>query len=172
MTTGAGDTRPDDADRPTDPELDALMERLRTLGRIDDPPPLVDTLARAAFETRDLDAELAQLTTDSAVDQLALVRTAATTPRMLSFETAAVGIDLEIDHADDAVTVRGLVTGVDPDASGLTLMLDTADRRIPLSLDPHGWFRAADVPIGVLRVRLSVPGAAAVVTPGVSTRPD
>lgn len=174
MNAGAG---PAGLPEPTehdlaDPSLDALMDRLRVLAETDAPPPLVAVLARAAFETRDLDAELAVLTADSAVDELALVRGAdtATMPRMLSFETDAVGIELQIEHSGDTVAVRGLVTGIDETRPGIRLDLDTANGSIELAVDPHGWFSATDVSPGALRLRLHGAVGGPVTTPWISTR--
>jgi hypothetical protein len=175
MTAGTGPELPEPtAAELSDPGLDVLMDRLRALGERDAPPALVDTLARAAFETRDLDAELALLTGDSSVDAVALVRGTGTAvaPRMLSFETDTVGIELELDHTGDTVAVRGLITGIDPGRSGPALELDTGTERIPLAIDPHGWFRATDVPVGMLRLRLTGPDSGAVLTPWISTRSD
>lgn len=176
MNTGNGPTglpEPTDGEL-ADPGLDDLMNRLRRLGDGDPPPALVTTLARAAFETRDLDGELAVLTADSAFDELASVRTADTAvmPRMLSFETEAVGIELQIERAGRTVTVRGLITGVDPAGDGIELEADTPDRRIPLALDPHGWFTATDLTPGTLRLRLRGAAGGPVTTPWISTRLD
>ena len=61
-----------------DAAFDDLLDQLRAIGESIDPTPsLVTDLAYAAFETRDLDAELAALTADSAVDTAQLVRGAA-----------------------------------------------------------------------------------------------
>lgn len=171
MTTGSGDTRPGDAVPPADPELDALMERLRAVAAVDDPPPLVDALARAAFETRDLDAELAVLTADSAVDELALVRSTPTaSPRMLSFETETVGVELQIDRTVDGVALRGLLSGTDPTRAEVTLEAETADGRTRLDVDPHGWFQATALPDGPLRLRLTYRAGGVTTTPWISTR--
>ncbi len=176
MNAGNGPTAlPEPTDRElADAGLDDLMDRLRRLGDADPPPALVTALARAAFETRDLDGELAVLTADSAVDELALVRTADTAvmPRMLSFETEAVGIELQIEHTGPTVAVRGLVTGIDPGREGIDLEIDTPDRRIPLVVDPHGWFSAADMTPGALRLRLRGAAGGPVTTPWISTRLD
>lgn len=171
-TGGAALPEPTDSEL-ADPGLDQLLDRLRALAPVDEPPALVDQLARAAFETRDLDAELAVLTADSAVDQLALVRAAdgVLTARMLSFETDTVGIELEIDHAGATVAVRGLITGIDTGESRPALELETGSERTPLAVDPHGWFRAADIPVGMMRLRLSGVAGGPVATPWISTRP-
>lgn len=163
---GPADGRPDDA------ALDDLMERLRVLGDHDAPPPLVDELARAAFETRDLDARLAVLTADSDVERLVLVRSADAAPRMLSFETEEVGIELQIERAGDGVAVRGLLSGIDPGRGDATLEVDTGGDRTRVDIDPHGWFHAPALATGLLRLRLADPATGTTTTPWISTRID
>ena len=53
--------------------------------------------ARAAFTWRTVDAELAELLHDSALDAGAAVRSGSDGPRMLSFRRAAVTLEVEID---------------------------------------------------------------------------
>jgi hypothetical protein len=159
--------------QPDDPALDDLMERLRVLADHDAPPPLVDALARAAFETRDLDARLALLTADSDVDRLELVRSADTAaPRMLSFETETIGIDLQIERAGDGVAVRGLLTGIDAGRGDATLEVDTGSDRTRVDIDPHGWFHSPGLPAGTLRLRLTDSVTGITTTPWISTRLD
>ena len=55
------------------------------------------TAARAAFTWRTVDAELAELLHDSALDAGAAVRSGSDGPRMLSFRRAAVTLEVEID---------------------------------------------------------------------------
>lgn len=157
---------PQDGD---DAELDGLMLRLRDIAdRFDAPPPIVTDLARAAFETRDLDAELAVLTADSAVDTLALVRSAVIAPRMVSFETASVGVELEISDADGHVEVRGLITGPDSSETARVEIHVGAVRR-PVPVDAAGWFQVRDLPVGALRVRIAGLTGGAVTTPWIAT---
>ncbi len=131
-------------------ELDAIMDQLRSIGdTVDPPPPIAYELARAAFETRNLDDELAILTADSDVDELELVRSVQVEPRMVSFETATVSVELQLDHDDDLITVRGLVIG----AVGQVL-LETGHQRITAKLDERGWFVVTNLRGGALRLRL------------------
>lgn len=149
-----------DATSPTDAagpdgdgaDLEALMLRLRGLAdQVDGPPPLVTDLARAAFETRDFDVELAVLTADSDVDTLALVRSgeAATAPRMVSFEADSVTVELQLDRQEIGTVVVGLVLG--PVES---VEVETADGRTPVTLDGHGWFRLDAVAGQHVRLRV------------------
>jgi len=84
----------------TDTEL-----HLRTLfARMDPVPPLVDAAARAAFEWRTIDDDLAALMHDSAASEeeagAALVRSGGG-PRQLSFESEHLGIELEVTPLGD-----------------------------------------------------------------------
>lgn len=131
-------------------ELEEIMDRLRAIADVvDAPPPIVTELAKAAFETRNLDDELALLTADSDVDVLELVRSVVAEPRMVSFETATVSVELQLDHLEGSVTVRGLVVG----AVG-QIVLDTGNQRIGATIDERGWFVVDGVPTGALRLRL------------------
>ena len=136
-----------------DTEYDDLMDRLRIIGASIDPlPSLVTDLAYAAFETRDLDAELAALTADSAVDNAQLVRGAAVAaPRMVSFEAESVTVELQVERGSDTAQLRGFVVGA------VAVTLETATTRRPVELDEHGWFLVEEVPFGALRLRLERP---------------
>ncbi len=146
-----------------DSELDLLMERLRTIGAAVDPvPSIVAELASAALETRDLDAELASLTADSATDSTALVRgTAVATPRMMSFEAGSVTVELQVDRRDDSVAtavLRGFVLG----AERVAIEFRTGVRPVPI--DDSGWFLIDDVPAGAVRLRIERSGGGLVTT--------
>ena len=74
-----------------------LLAELRELfERVDPVPPALLTMAEAAFVLGDLDAELAAIAYDSAVDsdRLALVRGLSDT-RLLTFEADSVTVELE-----------------------------------------------------------------------------
>ena len=94
---------------------DELERRLRALATEADPPPaLVVDAAKAAFALRDLDAELAVLVADSAVDDPAvLTRAVVSDVRMLSFECGdvAVELDVETDPLSRRVRLSGLAVG-------------------------------------------------------------
>nr|MBA2309510.1 hypothetical protein [Pseudonocardiales bacterium] len=96
---------------PTDPP-DPVLERLRLIAtEVDDPPELVFDAARAALLTRQLDAELAELVMDSAVDELAAVRDGGDDVRLLSFEASTVSMELQVSESGEARVLHGLVRG-------------------------------------------------------------
>lgn len=133
---------------------DRLEQRLRTLAQeADAPPSLVVDAARAAFLTRDLDAELAELVADSAVDDPALVtRAIVSDVRMLSFECGDVTVELDVEADTTARTVRlhGLVVG----AVGQVVIV-RSDAQWELPLDEDGRFDSDTMPAGPLRLVLT-----------------
>ncbi len=135
----------------SDAELDDLLVRLRTVADyLDAPPPIVDELARAVFETRDLDAELAVLIADSEFDTLELVRGPTAEARLIAFETDSVTVDLQLErHDGGTLTLRGLLVG----AVG-EVVVDTGRTQTTHPLDDRGWFVAEGVTATALRLRL------------------
>jgi hypothetical protein len=93
--------RDGDGNSVDEPDRDdaALLERLRALaGRVDPVPSRVEEGARAALTWRTIDAELMELTRDSALDrggELAQVRSAGSA-RLLGFDAPDLTIELEI----------------------------------------------------------------------------
>jgi len=143
---------------------DVLLDRLRSIASIvDDPPPWLDQAARAALSRRRLDAELAELMLDSDLSQAALVRAGDDGVRLLSFETASVSVELQIEDVSGQLTLRGLVSGASGDA---IVEMISGSRVVPIS--EHGWFVAGDLPRGAIRVRLHAIDGTAVTTSWVS----
>jgi hypothetical protein len=87
---------------------DELLARLAaTLRGAQDPPPDVAELARLSFGLRDLDAQLAELVADSAVDAPAGVRATTGTPRLVTFATDEAELELQLTPAGDGWAVVG-----------------------------------------------------------------
>lgn len=63
-------------------------------------------LARAAYDWRTLDVELAELVADSALEPSVALRAAAT-PRLVSFEGRDVSVELEIEVRDESRVITG-----------------------------------------------------------------
>lgn len=115
-------TRPTDENHPVGPDEERLPDELvgalvEILAEVDPVPADVVAAARSSFAWHDIDAELASLVADSAVDSpLVLTRgPAAAGPRMLSF--AAVGVDIEIEVAvlgDGSRRIQGIVVPGQP----------------------------------------------------------
>lgn len=137
---------------------DELLARLRRIAdEADAVPDFVTEGARAAFSMRRLDDELAELLSDSDLAPSA-VRGAG--PRLLSFETAGVSLELQIEEKAGRVSLGGLVIG---SAHEIEVQTTTSvPRRIPT--DGHGWFRADDLPVEPLRIRVPTTDGPAVTT--------
>ena len=132
----------------TDPD-EELMARLRHVAaEVDAPPELVEESARAAFLTRRLDAELAELVSDSDLTKSG-VRGAG--PRALAFELRDLTLELQLEEGLDGLAVRGMVIGT---TGPVRVEVDTPSATRTTETDEHGWFSVADVPRGPVRVRL------------------
>lgn len=139
---------------------DELLERLRDIAAaVDGPPELVELSARAALSTRLLDHELAQLLNDSESAAGAPVRGEDHRLRLLSFQTATVSVELQLDEVAGRLSLRGHVSG----AAG-EVEVETATDRRSASIDPDGWFVVEDVPAGAVRIRLRADDGTAVTT--------
>jgi hypothetical protein len=145
-----------------DRALDLLEARLRGLASVADPvPELVLESARAAFTLRTLDAELAELVHDSAVDaDLVLVRGPGDSDvRMLSFEHGTVAVDLQVSETAKGRELLGLVTGAVGDVE-----VEQAGRRTAIPLDEAGRFILSGLPAGPLRLHLRAEDGTSVAT--------
>lgn len=140
---------------------DRLVEELRrAAGRFDPVPAIVDAAARAAYTWRTIDAELAQLTWDSAdrEDALAGVRGVGTA-RLLTFETPAIVVDVEVTETGDVRRLLGQVQGA---LQGpVSLELRHAGGVTPVDIDDLGRFVAEGVRAGAVSLRCRCPSASA-----------
>jgi hypothetical protein len=132
---------------------DALEARLRRLAAEHDAPPDdVLAAARAAWETRDLDAELAALVADSWTDaQVVATRAAASDVRMLTFEVD--GVTVEVDVELDPVTRTARLQGFARGASGEVATVRVDGRLAAPVVDGH--FDLVDVPLGPARLEFT-----------------
>jgi hypothetical protein len=142
----------DPADLPADD--DAFLDRLRAVVAAADPvPELVVTSARAAFTTRRLDAELAELVLDSAEAHTS-VRSAGADVRILSFESGDITVEVQVQDGPRGHELRGLVDGAQP--TSITIEF-AGGPPLVVSVDEDGWFAAAPIPAGPLRLRVDRP---------------
>lgn len=126
---------------------DELGERLRTMFATDDPVPTAAIeAAKAAFGWRDIDAELAALVSDSLTAAPAAVR--GTPPRLLSFATEAVTIDLEVTADDGHARILGQLAPVQP----ADVVVEYIGGERATEADPMGRFTVDGLPVDWLRV--------------------
>ncbi|MDO0938477.1 hypothetical protein QQY66_44660 [Streptomyces sp. DG2A-72] len=133
--------------------VDGLLDELRQAAAILDPVPA--ELRRSAVEAyalRDLDARLAELTFDSLIDAIP-VRGVTDAPRMLTFRSGDVTVDVE-------VTGQGLLGQVLPPQSASIEVLSGPPTAPPTTLtsDDMGRFAGDAPPAGPFALRLRTGG--------------
>ncbi|MDQ3897018.1 MAG: hypothetical protein M3326_07185 [Actinomycetota bacterium] len=143
-----GDEGHDDV---ADAEGEALLAELRSAAsRVDPVPDAALLAARSAFAWRTMDAELAELTADSLVDDeaMALVRS-VDVPALLTFE--APGFTLEVEVATTGGRRRLLGQLVPPQPARVEVR--HRHGRLEVAADEVGRFAIDDVPPGPLSLR-------------------
>jgi hypothetical protein len=138
-----------------DPDREeALMTELRAFfAEVDPVPELVNDTAKASLGWRRLDADLAELLSDSALEEesVALARGSAISVRSLTFTAAALMIDVEIHHDDDTPTLLGQLS---PPAAA-TIEVQMIDGRVvSTETDRLGRFRVSLSNRGAIRLRV------------------
>jgi hypothetical protein len=122
--------------RPFDDEEYLLRELKAAYAESRQVPPEAAQTAKASFTWRLVDAELETLSLcfDSTVDDLAVVRSGSTTaPRMLSFESDDIGVELEVGAHE--------VTGqLIPAQSGEVRFVSAAGPSAHTTADSNGCF--------------------------------
>lgn len=130
----------------------ALLAEIRGLAALIDPvPPEAIAAARSAFAWRTMDAELAELTADSAVDErLAGVRGAGT-PTMLTFDAPGLTVEVELQEVGGHRRLMGQLV---PPGPGLVEVRHRAGAAT-VPVDEVGRFSADDVAAGPVSLRCS-----------------
>lgn len=144
---------------PLPPDDDALIAELRhVVAQLDPVPEAVRIAARAAIEWRTLEAELAALVHDSAVDEPALaVRGGAAAPRTLTFEAGDLTIEVEAEPGDEEDGLRLAGQLVPPQAADVAVR--HGDELIAVRADERGRFAARGVARGRVSLRCRLDGA-------------
>ena len=133
------------------PEDESLLQELRgVLAQVDPVPAHVLEAARAVFDMRELDEELAALVADSAtaLGGMAVVR-AQLSRRLLSFEASDTGVELELSPVGPAFDLQGQVLG---GVQG-PVALERETGVTELEADALGRFTASRVAPGRARLR-------------------
>jgi len=148
---------------------EAIFEELRELiARTDPVPERLNEAARGAFTWRTIDAELAELMQDSAeADEGALaLRSAATGPRLLSFESPRVAIEAEVTVLGPRE--RRLIGQIVPPVAA-AMTLEQGGVRLTAQADELGRFTFDRVGAGPVRLRAALPdGGMEIATPWTS----
>lgn len=122
-----------------DPNDPLLADLRRLAGEVDDVPDEVTGYARAALDWRRIDAELAELLSDSRLDPVsAATRSVEGGPRALTFRAGELEIALEISEGRPVVMLGQLAP-----AAAATIEVQRDDGTTPATAetDPLGRFR-------------------------------
>ncbi|MFH8799221.1 hypothetical protein ACH4F6_06415 [Streptomyces sp. NPDC017936] len=136
-----------------DEEFDhgSLEEELREAAAILDPVPAgLRQLAVEAYALHDLDARIAELAFDSLVDAIP-VRGAVEAPRMLTFHSGGLTVDVEVSE-------QGLMGQVLPPQPASIEVLDGPRPGAALTADDMGRFAGDAPPPGPFALRLRAGG--------------
>ncbi|HTU85784.1 MAG TPA: hypothetical protein VMF57_09440 [Solirubrobacteraceae bacterium] len=136
-----------------DPD-ERLMAELRDFFAAVDPiPPLLVETAKASLGWRRLDADLAELLSDSVLEEapFALARGGGTPARAVTFSSSDLTIDIEV-HVDDQG--RTLLGQLSP-AAAAAIEIDTmAEEPVSAQADHLGRFRTRLPAGGTIRLRV------------------
>lgn len=132
-----------------DDELGAKVRRM--LADMDPVPQAALDAASSAFGWRNIDAELATLTSDTLLVEVTGVR--GTPPRLLSFTAGEVTIDLEVTVEDSSVRVLGQI--IPQQSAEVTIEYDGG--ALSATADERGRFAVHGLPVEWLRVVIATP---------------
>jgi hypothetical protein len=141
---------------------DPLLSSLRRItSEVDPPPALTRELGYAAFDLRNLEAQLAELSWDSVLGGEELAGTRGRTDlRMMTFETPQLAIELQVSQRGGRRTLLGQVVGDDP--VEVTVEGDAGCRKV--EVDDLGTFRAEDLASGRTRLHVTTASGSTVTT--------
>jgi len=137
----------------TEPE-ELLMAELRIFfADVDPVPPLVIETAKASLGWRRLDADLAELLSDSALEEepFALARGGHAPARAVTFSSTGLTIDIEV-HVDDPE--RTLLGQLSPPSPATIEIQTMADEPLSAEADRLGRFRVRLPAGGPIRLRV------------------
>lgn len=136
-----------------DPDEQLMGELRAFFAEVDPVPPLVSDTAKASLGWRRLDADLAELLTDSALEEepFALTRGGEAPVRAVTFGTGALTIDIEVHVDDQGRTVLGQLS---PAASAKLEIQTTAEAPLSTETDHLGRFRIRLPAGGPIRLRV------------------
>ena len=143
---------------PAHDEDETLLAELRRVVAVIDPiPEAARIAARAALDWRTLDAELAALVHDSAVDEPELALRGAGGPRTMTFTADDLEIEIAAEPQGEGDRLR--LTGQLVPAQTAQIAVATAGGLVLTRADARGRFAALGIAPGRLRVRCWLDGA-------------
>lgn len=132
----------------------ALLTMLRRVLEVLDPEPeYLREMGRAAFSVRRVDAELAELVSDSSL-QRELVRSASEDPRLLTFQVGGLFIEVQISRVETRRELIGLVEGLETEGEGRVEIEAARGDMLSAPLDEFGRFGFDEVPMRLVRFRV------------------
>ena len=138
----------------SEPTTDPMYATLRNVIDHADPvPQAVVDAARATYTWRTIDAELAELTADSAM-ATAGVRSASA-PRLLTFEGAGVEVEVEVAHTGSTRHLSGQLVPMGP--AQITVRWSSGSQEA--TADDLGRFAVDRVPAGSVSLAILRTGA-------------
>jgi hypothetical protein len=144
------------ADRPSDrSDDDRMLGELRLLvGDVDPVPAEVTAFARDALGWRRVDAELAELLADSALEpeSVAATRSGLARARSVTFKASDLEIDLEVQHRDPGVLILGQLAPAEP--GEIEVQRDDSSVARTVDADELGRFRIELAEGGRIRLRV------------------
>jgi hypothetical protein len=140
---------------------DELLAQLRDIVAETDPvpEPLLDA-ARMAFELRDLDAKLAELVHDSALDAPAMTMRGGGAERMLSFVVRDLAVECQITARGTRRDLLGQLVG--GRAEEMDVQVTGAVTTVPVNAG--GRFSVRGLPAGPFRLRCRLADGTGLVT--------
>jgi len=136
----------------------ALLSMLRQVVETLDPEPdYLREMGRAAFSVRRVDAELAELVSDSTL-QRELVRSASADPRLLTFQVGGVFIEIQVSHIDTRRELIGVVEGLETEGEARVEIEAARGDVLRSALDEFGRFGFDEVPARLVRFRVLTTG--------------
>ena len=134
---------------------DRLLGELRRLAtEVDGTPDEVTSYAKAALGWRRIDAELAELLSDSALEpeSPALTREDVAHARRVTFRASDLEIDLEIQHRDSGIVLMGQLAP--PARAEIEVQRDDTPAILSTEADALGRFRVELTDGGRVRLRV------------------
>ncbi|HTU74413.1 MAG TPA: hypothetical protein VMG38_12930 [Trebonia sp.] len=154
--------------RLSDLDDERLLSALReVLGAADPPPSWCVNLAKESFALRTIDAELATLSEDSALDGVAVTRSGGGPPgggpRLAVFDADSLSVEIEVSRSSRPGSWQ-VVGQLSPPAAAMVGVRRPPDDHGRVTADDLGRFLIDQLPAGPLSLAIEIEGKQSVVT--------